>query len=108
MGQGIQTRLTGELPGLGPVDESDLWGYDPGADLVHMFSITSFGDVHDHAGRWTDERTLALQWRGVREGQEAIEEISITLPSGGEMHVRSTMTVGGQPAGAFEATFRKR
>src|SRR3712207_9596747 len=32
LGQGIRTRLTGDLPGLGPVEENDLWGYDVGGD----------------------------------------------------------------------------
>ena len=42
---------------------------------VHLFSITSEGDVHDHVGNWTDNAILELNWRGTFEDQEQEEKI---------------------------------
>ena len=43
---------------------------------MHLFSINSEGEVHDHVGNWINENTLEVYWRGTFEDQELEEKIT--------------------------------
>src|SRR5438045_2964078 len=50
-----------KLPELGTLEEASLVGYDPETKAVHMMTVNSMGEFHDHRGAWKDERTLELE-----------------------------------------------
>ena len=61
------------------IRESMLFGYDPNDRIVHFFSVDNQAETHDHAGRWTDERTLALEHVGSLDGRPFREKVSMAF-----------------------------
>ena len=72
---GINSEIETHLEGYDDYYENDFWSFDRYTGEVHLFSITSEGDVHDHVGNWTDNAILELKWRGTFEDQEQEEKI---------------------------------
>src|SRR5688572_15576153 len=101
-GWGVTCKLSGRIPGLGQYDETDVFGYDGAADLVHWFSTSSRGEVHDHAGRWTDGRTLQLEWKSGPK-----HERLMLLIDGSELLVKSEVTSAGRPSMAMTLRLRR-
>lgn len=55
-----------------PVQEMALLlGYDNANKTAHMFEVTNFGEVHDHAGSWDEDGSITLTHTGKNaEGKE--------------------------------------
>ena len=73
-----------------------------------MFGVGSDGSVHDHTGRWKDDRTLELHWKGAQEGGETEERVTATWESPKTVRIRSEVTVEGRPGATMDAVGRKR
>jgi hypothetical protein len=102
-GWGVTCKLSGRLPGLGQYDETDVFGYDDENDVIHWFATTSRGEVHDHAGRWVNAKTLELEWRG--GGKH--ERLTMTI-EGRELVVTSDLTAAaGQASTSMVMRLRK-
>ena len=71
----INSEINAHLEGYDDYYENDLWTFDQATGKVHLFSITSEGDAHDHVGDWKDDKTLELHWRGTFEDQELEEHV---------------------------------
>jgi len=72
---GINSEIDTHIEGYEDYFENDLWSIDPTTGKVHLYSMTSEGEAHDHIGEWKDENTLELKWRGTFEDQEQEEHI---------------------------------
>lgn len=72
---GINSEIDAHLEGYDDYYENDLWSFDYSTRKIHLFSITSEGDVRDHVGDWKDNTVLELNWRGTFEDQEFEEKI---------------------------------
>jgi len=72
---GINSEIDAHLEGYDDYYENDLWSFDYSTRKIHLFSITSEGDVRDHVGDWKDNTVLELNWRGTFEDQELEEKI---------------------------------
>lgn len=72
---GINSEIETHIEGYDDYYENDFWSFDSSRGKVHLFSITSEGDVHDHMGNWNDNNVLELYWRGKFEDQELEEKI---------------------------------
>lgn len=105
-GNGVATEVSIELDGMGRMEESDLWSFDQWTKQFHLYSLTSMGAVHDHAGTMS-KNTLRFHWKGLSEGKKATEEIEVTWVSDTEMHLRQTETLDGKPNGTFEVVAQK-
>jgi hypothetical protein len=46
---------------IGSMSESCLLAYDPEGNAVHYMCVTSMGEVHDHKGRWKDDKTIEFE-----------------------------------------------
>jgi hypothetical protein len=46
---------------IGVMAESCLLAYDPEGKAVHYMCVTSMGEVHDHKGKWTDQKTIEFE-----------------------------------------------
>jgi hypothetical protein len=101
-GWGVTCKLSGRIPGLGQYDETDVFGYDDESDLVHWFSTTSRGEVHDHAGRWTDGKTLQLDWQTGGKRERLVMAIE-----GTEVVVKSDVTSAGKPSMSMVLRLRR-
>jgi hypothetical protein len=105
-GFGVMCHL--ELSGLpaGPYVMDDVWGYNAGDGLIHWYTVTSYGETHDHRGH-LDGNTLVAQYDGPQDGKLYSEKVTMAFTSKSKFTVRSEVTVGGTSAEIFEMTATK-
>ena len=107
LGKGVHTVLRLQAGGR-PMEENDLWGYDPGDHKLHMLSVTSDGNVHDHSGSVDQDNVLHLRWEGVVDNEPAHEHISIEVYSPDEVKVLSVEHIGEREQARMEMVLRLR
>jgi hypothetical protein len=97
------------LPGGASADETDLFGFDPGARKYHWFSVTSMGETHDHVADIPSGPTIRWLYRGATEGKSMEEAITMTF-SADEKRIdfRNDGTVGGQKAWSMSGPMLKK
>lgn len=106
-GLGYYAVGSADIPGMGTYTESDMFGYDAGKGLVHMFSVTATGETHDHYGRFDRNGNITFKYEGVMNGKKYVETIPMTIVSPTEFSFKSTATIGGKVQSVFQATMRK-
>jgi hypothetical protein len=106
-GFGLACHEQAELPGLGHYEAENLFGWDAGRRMLHLFSVTTDPNTHDHAGAWRDSMHVTLRYEGLRDGQRIIEVIPFEIIGPDAYRFRSTVTVPGQSPEVFEATMRR-
>ena len=71
---GINSEINTHIEGYDDFFENDLWTFDRASGKMHLFSMTSEGEAHDHVGSWNGGNILELSWRGSFEDQELERE----------------------------------
>lgn len=107
-GFGISAELDMHIEGYDDYFEHDLWSFDRGTGKVHLFSVTSQGDVHDHIGNWQDDKNLSVKWLGNYEGQEASEEILLTWLSKDEIRIHENVSTNGQATVSSDYVIKRK
>lgn len=108
-GWGLMSTVRGTIPGMGTYNETDMFGYDAGRDALHMFSITSFGETHDHSGKWINDKRMEFRYEGVADGgAPMMEEIVAEFTTPRELSISSTVMIGGATTAVFKAVFKKK
>lgn len=87
---GINAEINTHVEGYEDFYENDLWSFDPATNKVHLYSVTSEGEAHDHIGEFIDGSTLELIWRGTYEDQEQEERIVAKLISKNQIELKET------------------
>lgn len=87
---GINSEINTRVEGYDDFYENDLWSFDQQTGKIHVFSMTSEGDAHDHVGVWNDDKTLELHWRGTFEDQEMEEHIVARWASKDQLELKET------------------
>jgi hypothetical protein len=59
-GAGAACTNTGKAS-IGSMAETCLLAYDPEGKAVHYMCVTSMGEVHDHKGKWIDDKTIEFE-----------------------------------------------
>ena len=106
-GRALDCAGSAKLPELGALEEVSLVGYDPESKQVHMMTVNSQGEFHDHRGGWKDERTLELEVEGTLAGKPMKERITFQFGEKGEATYRSVMTLEGGAAMTVEGRGRR-
>jgi hypothetical protein len=102
LGGGAACTMEGTAS-IGPLAQSCLLAYDPEGKAVHLMCVTSMGEVHDHKGRWTDDRTLAFEpLRGGMADQVVTETLAWWFPESTRVVMRSTVEMDGGASMSFE------
>lgn len=99
---GVKTILRVDVEGIGPYEEHDLWGLDRDTGLLHLYSVTSSGAVHDHVGNMRDGRSIEFHWLGLHDGKDTVENLILEFASPKEIHIHETDTVDGKPGPVFD------
>jgi len=74
---GITCEINGHIEEYEDYYQNDLWTFDSTDGTIHLFRLSSDGQIHDHMGRWIgDGFTIELYWRGTFEDQEQEERIT--------------------------------
>jgi hypothetical protein len=85
-----------------------VFGYEAGTDLTHLYTVSNYGDCHDHKGKWIDAKTLVLQYDGLMNGVPTVEVINIVVDSPTQYSYTVQGIVGGEPAYRGQATMHKK
>ena len=85
---GVNSEMDMHIKGLDDYLENDLWSFDRTDGKVHLFSVTSQGEVHDHIGDWIDDRTLELSWKGCYEKEDLEEKITVNWINKDQIEVK--------------------
>ena len=88
--------------------EDDLWSFDKNSGKVHVFSLTSQGDVHDHTGNWVDPQNLTVKWTGKYEGKLASEETQLSWVSKDEIRIFETESLEDQTDVTIEYVLKRK
>jgi len=106
-GFGLAAHEEADVPGMGHYEAENLFGWDPGRQMLHLFSVTSDPNTHDHAGKWTDAHHATLRYEGLRDGKKLVEVIPMEVVNADEYRFKSTLTVAGGSPEVFEATMKR-
>lgn len=104
-----KTKIT--IEGMGTIEETDLFGYDPQAKRYHWFAVTSTGETHDHVAMPpTDkEPSMVFAYSGFQDNLPMQEVIRLTFAQDGKkVDFRNDGVVGGQSAWTIVATLTKK
>jgi hypothetical protein len=105
---GINSEVNTKIDGYEDYYENDLWSFDPAKGEVHLFSMTSEGEIHDHVGKWINDSTLELEWHGTFEDQEQAEHIHVKWVSEDQIELRETNYSHGKKLLETEYVFKRR
>lgn len=106
-GYGLAVHEEADAPELGHYEAENLFGWDAGRRRLHLFSVTTDPNTHDHSGRWSDATHALLRYEGLKDGKRLVEEIPFELVSANEYRFRSTLTVAGAAPEVFAATMKR-
>ncbi len=105
---GINSEINTHIEGYEDYYENDLWSFDPATGQVHLYSVTSEGEAHDHVGKWKDDKTLELNWRGTFEDQENEEHILARWVTKDQFELRETTYSYGKPLMTTDYVFKRK
>ena len=105
---GVNSEIDTHIEGYEDYYENDLWTFDQATGKIHVFSITSEGDVHDHVGSWKDDTTIELNWRGTFEDQELEEKIDAKWLSKDQIEVKETHYSKGETVFTTDYVFKRK
>jgi hypothetical protein len=110
-GYGVSCNDKLTLQGLGTIEETDLFGYDPQAKLYHWYGVTSMGETHDHVATPPAEGdpTIMFAHSGTQGGKPMQEVLSMTFNKDAtRLDFKNYGIVAGQAAWTMVATFTKK
>jgi hypothetical protein len=87
---GVNSSFNMHIEGYDDYFENDLWSFDKASEKMHLFSVTSEGDSHDHVGDWIDDVTLEFNWKGCYENEDLEEKTTLTWISKDQIEVKET------------------
>jgi hypothetical protein len=107
-GWGTLCRAVMTSGGMPPSESTFLMGWDVATGQAHMFEIADTAEVHDHAGKWIDGRSVSLVRQGkTLDGKMEKDACTATWTSPGEVKLDCTGTQGGTTVWTFTSTCKK-
>jgi hypothetical protein len=109
-GMGLACTAKFDIEGVGHLEESDLFGYDPGQNRYHWFSVTQRGETHDHVALppGANDKGITFSYAGFEGGKPMQEVITLTFLDENKIDFKNDGVVNGQPAWKFTATMIKK
>ena len=106
-GWGILYHEKGLIPKAAPYLGVGMIGFDENDNSVHIFTVSNYGDVHDHKGAWTDDKKFTVVYTGILEGKPMKEELSVQFISADDWRFNDVVTVDGQNFQTLSADMHK-
>lgn len=105
---GINSEINAHIEGDEDFYENNLWSVEEATGQVHLYSMISEGKAHDHVGKWKDDSTLELNWRGAFEDQEQEEHIIAKWVSKDHIELKETNYSHGKPLLTTDYVFKRK
>ena len=106
-GWGLLYHENGAIPNAEPYIGFGMIGVDPADNAVHIFTVSNYGDVHDHKGIWTDGKHISLVYNGKTQGKQMKEELSINYVDANTFTFKDVVTIDGQIMQTLNAEMHK-
>jgi hypothetical protein len=107
LGAGVSCSMEGKTS-MGPMAETCMIAHDPEGSGVHMMCVTSMGEVHDHKGKWKDDKTLEFEpLKATMEGKPITETVVMTMADAKTVSMTSTTTTANGDM-VFSSTSKKK
>ncbi len=95
-------------PGMPPSQATFLMGWDIATGQAHMFEIGDTAEVHDHSGRWIDDKSVSLVRQGkALDGKMEKDACTATWVTPRELKFDCTGTQGAATVWTLTTTSRK-
>ena len=95
-------------PGMPPSESTFLMGWDVATGEAHMFEVADTAEVHDHSGKWIDDKSVSLVRQGkTLDGKVEKDDCAATWVTARELKLSCTGTQGGATVWTFTSTSRK-
>jgi hypothetical protein len=105
---GINSEINSRIEGYEDFYQNDLWTVDDTTGQVHLYSVTSEGEAHDHVGKWTSDTTIELNWRGTYEDQDQEEHVIARWVDKDQIELRETNYRNNKPLLTTDYVFKRR
>jgi hypothetical protein len=106
-GFGLACHEESDSPELGHYEAENLIGWDEGGRKIHLFSVTTDPNTHDHAGAWTSPSKVTMRYEGLKDGKKYVEVIPMEIVSANQYRFKATTSVAGKVTGVFEADMKR-
>jgi hypothetical protein len=94
--------------GMPPMNNTFLLGWNLGTGEATMFEVSDAGEVHQHTGKWNDDKSVSLVHQGkTPAGPEEKDACTASWPSPRELKFDCTGTQGATTVWTFTSTARK-
>jgi hypothetical protein len=95
-GWGLAYHEKGLIPNAPPYMGFGAITTDLNDNMIHIFTVSNYGDVHDHKGSWIDDKRFKLQYNGTMEGKPMVEDMECEVLGKDKWKVYDKVTVGGE------------
>ena len=107
-GAGLSCSNKGKAS-IGAMSESCLLAFDPEGKAVHYMCVTSMGEVHDHKGKWVDDKTIEFEpLRAAMMGQSITETLRWHFAEAGVIDKTSEIKLADGNSMKFEFRGRRQ
>jgi hypothetical protein len=94
--------------GMPPSEATFMMGWDIATGEAHMFELGDTAEVHDHSGKWTNDKSVSLVRQGKNlEGKIEKDTCTATWVTASELKFDCIGTVGGATDWTFTSTAKK-
>jgi hypothetical protein len=110
-GFGVMCTAKITVEGMGTIEETDLFGWDPQAKLYHWYAVTSMGDTHDHVAMppTAEGQPVIFAQSGFQDGKPMQEVLRLGFNADGtKIDFRNDGVIAGQSAWTIVATLVKK
>jgi hypothetical protein len=107
-GWGALCKGTMTMSGMPPSEATFLMAWDIASGQAHMFEVGDTAEVHDHSGKWIDDKSVSLVRVGkALDGKMEKDSCTATWVSASEMKFDCVGTQAGKSVWTFTSTSKK-
>ena len=107
-GWGALCKGTMNTSGMPSSEATFLMAWDLATGMAHMFEVGDTGEVHDHSGKWTSDKSVSLVRNGkTLDGKLEKDSCTATWVSPGELKFDCVGTQAGATVWTFTSTSKK-
>jgi hypothetical protein len=107
-GWGALCKGTTNFTGMPPSEATFLMAWDIATGQAHMFEVGDTAEVHDHSGKWINDKSVSLVRQGrALDGKMEKDACTATWVSANELKLDCTGTQAGATVWTFSSTIKK-
>jgi hypothetical protein len=106
-GFGILLEEVAKDPKLGEMLSTDLMGYDPYDQKIHVYTVDNMGTCHEHLCEWKNPGMFYLEHNSTRDGKTFTEKIDMVMKGNDSFESHYTSYLDGKESGSGTGMFKR-